>query len=572
MTPLVLGQHDGIIFFNVFDEVEIQSQPDDRAHDVLSRKERRFLGSFELPFGTVYGSSKPIKGEFRIELPQILYGYEHVGGEPMFIRLSISLEPQLLSPEVKPAKTVPGFEPGPLLKHIARWQDKNSKRKPTAVGTDINGDSVLVSRFMCPLAPPQDVTTLGDPYAIEKAAQFVAMLPFLRDSDMFDNVNASDLWLNSQEFLDVGASDWEEHAILLANYFAAIDTYRMQSTHFKAIETYCLIGEAIPEGDSVFVLRKCAPEEGAKKKKDTAFEIWQPGTGVSWHSPYKKLMEKPIDQTKSPEENESGKKEKPTLFESHGCPLKKVFCAFNSQNVWACLQDLKQDDSALKLSYDFDNPKHWAPLFSKADYDTYFAATEGKVMPLIDKIDYKPFDPLSAQTLQEELQLFVENRFIDRRSKGSHGRKQMRANVLRGEMYNHLMDALQRLELMRTSQRKGDTPDFPLHCVSAPSTAGLQSVGTVSAGPASTALGMTEAELFMTHQKVFEQSRGRRMYGVPIHMQYSDNEELWERIENTSILSLGEEECEFFFAVRVFKYSSQVTSLWVFAMAVGLST
>jgi hypothetical protein len=241
MTPQVLSKCDSIIFFDVFDEVDISSQPDDRADDVLSRKERRFLGSFELPFATVYGSSKPIKGDFRVDLPQILYGYGH-NGEPMLISLSVSLEPGILALEAAAAKTVPGREEGPLLKHIGRWQDKHSKRKAIAVGTNIDGDSVLVCRYMTPLAPPPDVATLTDPYAIEKVAQYVAMLPFLRDSDMFDDVNVDDLWLTSQEFLTYGASDWEEHAILLANYFSAIDNYRTQNTHFKPIETYCLIG------------------------------------------------------------------------------------------------------------------------------------------------------------------------------------------------------------------------------------------------------------------------------------------------------------------------------------------
>jgi coiled-coil and C2 domain-containing protein 2A len=32
-----------------------------------------------------------------------------------------------------------------------------------------------------------------------------------------------DLFCNSQEFLDLGAGDFEEHAILLCNYFNYID-------------------------------------------------------------------------------------------------------------------------------------------------------------------------------------------------------------------------------------------------------------------------------------------------------------------------------------------------------------
>lgn len=586
MTPQILSAHTSIIFFNVYDEVEIASQPDDRAHDVLTRKERRYLGSFELPFGTVYDNSKPIKGEFMVELPQIMYGYDHPSllptsdGEPMYIRLSVALEPQLMKQDAPPPKTVEGYESKPLLKHIKAWQDKHKARNPTAVGTDIDGHSILVCRFMAPLSPPPDVATLDqygnctDPHAIEKVAQFVSMLPFLRDSDLFENMNVTDLWLNSQEFVNFGYSDWEEHAILLANYFLAIDEYRKNN-----IETYCLIGEAIPEGDTVFVLRKCKdPEEGSKTP---AFEIWNPDTGVSWHSPYKKKDVAP-DPTKSSIFSTMSKDKRP-LKESYNCPLKKVWCAFNQTNVWVCLQTQpKPDDSALMLSYAFENSKHWAPLFAESDYETYFKATDGKVLPLITKIDYPVVDQKSAEALQEELLMFIENKFIEERAKGTHGRPPMRANVMRGDMYVHLKGALERLEILRTSQRKGDVPDFPLHCVTA--TGGIAGAGigasasfaapggSFGAAAKSSGMGAYESELYAIQQQVYNKTGGRRMYGVPIHMQYSGNEELWERVENTSILSLGEEDCEFFFAVRAFKYSSQVTSLWVFALAVGLST
>ena len=62
----------------------------------------------------------------------------------------------------------------------------------------------------------------------------------------------------------------------------------------------------------------------------------------------------------------------------------EVWCAFNQTNVWVCLQTQpKPDDSALMLSYAFENSKHWAPLFAESDYETYFKDTDGKVLPLI---------------------------------------------------------------------------------------------------------------------------------------------------------------------------------------------
>ena len=58
-----------------------------------------------------------------------------------------------------------------------------------------------------------------DPFAIEKVARFVSMIPYLADVQMFKNMELSDMYTNCQEFLDIGGGDYEEHAILLANFF-----------------------------------------------------------------------------------------------------------------------------------------------------------------------------------------------------------------------------------------------------------------------------------------------------------------------------------------------------------------
>ena len=84
---------------------------------------------------------------------------------------------------------------------------------------------MLLCRYLEPLKPPTKLIDLeGNPndlYAIEKAARFVSMLPFVQDLKMFKDL--PDMYSNSQEFIDLGGGDYEEHAILLANMFAYID-------------------------------------------------------------------------------------------------------------------------------------------------------------------------------------------------------------------------------------------------------------------------------------------------------------------------------------------------------------
>ena len=48
------------------------------------------------------------------------------------------------------------------------------------------------------------------------------MVPFIDDLNMFGS-SIPELFSSSQEFFDLGGGDYEEHAILLANYFTYID-------------------------------------------------------------------------------------------------------------------------------------------------------------------------------------------------------------------------------------------------------------------------------------------------------------------------------------------------------------
>lgn len=75
-----------------------------------------------------------------------------------------------------------------------------------------------------------------------------------------------DLTCTCQEFLDLGCGDSEEHAILLCNYFNFIDDKQGR----KDYESYLVYGEAIPEGETWYVLRR-------DKVKNFA-EIWNPNT------------------------------------------------------------------------------------------------------------------------------------------------------------------------------------------------------------------------------------------------------------------------------------------------------
>lgn len=69
---------------------------------------------------------------------------------------------------------------------------------------------------------------------------------------MFKISDMPDMFCTSQEFLDLGGGDHEEHAILLCNYFKYIDNIK----HPGEFESYIVFAEALPQGDTVYVLRR----------------------------------------------------------------------------------------------------------------------------------------------------------------------------------------------------------------------------------------------------------------------------------------------------------------------------
>lgn len=68
-----------------------------------------------------------------------------------------------------------------MIMNEYEYDDDYSFMEVTFLGTDLSGRSVLICRYIHPLSPPPEVTRLDDYYAIEKAAAYVALIPFLED-------------------------------------------------------------------------------------------------------------------------------------------------------------------------------------------------------------------------------------------------------------------------------------------------------------------------------------------------------------------------------------------------------
>lgn len=148
-----------------------------------------------------------------------------------YMTVSISLDPILELAAENELDSYPGHETTELRMFARKWlqssikqvKSKTQPRVVSAFGENIEGKSVLLSRFLTPQKIPPGLTENfeTDTFLIEKVARYVSLIPFMEDNRMFEDM--PDMWCTSQEFLDLGSGDYEEHAVLLCNYFKYID-------------------------------------------------------------------------------------------------------------------------------------------------------------------------------------------------------------------------------------------------------------------------------------------------------------------------------------------------------------
>lgn len=149
-----------------------------------------------------------------------------------------------------------------------------------------------------------------------------------------------DLYCTSQEFFDLGGGDYEEHAILLANYFAYID-----KKQGKTYESLLVMGSGMPNGHMVYVMRK--------DKDDVAkgsFELWDPNSGYCYYynceSSDKRILGIKCGESRVLQQR----------ITDPICPLTQVHCLVSTSNVYVNVQ--KQDYPIL-MDFDINSSKCW---------------------------------------------------------------------------------------------------------------------------------------------------------------------------------------------------------------------
>ncbi|XP_077980820.1 coiled-coil and C2 domain-containing protein 2A-like [Glandiceps talaboti] len=355
-----------LIYLNLFDEVVIDMLDDDRARatNIHQRLERKWLGSLKIPFSTVYFQGQ-IEGNFRLKAPPVLLGYQRAG--PMestttafgpgkrdtdntYLQVFITIEPALSTPDPVKEK-FDTTEDEKLMYHAETFQTmfekKYPKREVLTTVMNIDGKSVFVTRYFKPIKPPDEIlNTESDPMRqAELIARFVSLIPFVSDSVVFPGM--CDIWSTCDQFLQMLQGDEEEHAVMLCNYFLSIGK-----------KAYILVGSAIPEGSTTYVLTREA---------DHNFLIWNPSNGEHYQQ------------------------------YDNFCPLKSVGCLINQDNIWANIQP---QDEPYRIEFDVTKTNMWRPLFTKSypnpnltsvqvDELRYYQTDRHYVSDLTDKIEKK---------------------------------------------------------------------------------------------------------------------------------------------------------------------------------------
>jgi coiled-coil and C2 domain-containing protein 2A len=585
-----LSKCPGLFYFTLYDEIKRESLIKEKdANTFIQRFEKKYLGSFSIPFATVFQNASILDTICKVDIPKTVFGYysditatfdvtenDKMGGERAnernlsqssggrglgnllgvfantnqeenievprivnpfintYVSLYITLDPIPDFTKNDDLDYVPGFEDSIFLINGTKWLKKMKEKSILKNRTirlfaeNFDGLSVFMPRFLKPdgQPPPQLLFNEQDPNAIEKAARFVALIPFIEDNQTWDYAEEMpDCWCTDNEFITLGFGDYEEHAVLLCNYFNYID----KKKDSKCI-SYLVLGDAHPEGSTIYVMRQSL--------ETNEVEFWNAKTGDCFY------FDKTIKETKClcitvNQEYKYTKSQTNTI-----CQLKSIGAIITFDNVYINIQN-ESDPGLIEL--DIKNRSKWTPFLTEESMKKYFPNGVKTVQK-----------PLEYTESSEEGGLQLKDLIRDYLKKA--------IETVRGELNSVDRPLRTNWEMTATSKIEKILEKYDMFCFN------TNISGINYAKAHQNVLEDKKNEQNDMVKKLLEYEKEIKdefvgvseIYGFPINLAYTTMKEIWEQIKLTSVHLIADENCELCLSVYVNTLPANVNSVWIF--------
>ena len=241
----------------------------------------------------------------------------------------IEQQPRLVTQFITPLQPPPalataqpvGTEGGPSTPRRLRHGGASGESDDAGGGRD----GALSFRSSASQTAGVEVGELGEQLLVgppmstsEEVTRFVSLVPFLSDIDVFGR--HADVWATCAQTLDMGAGDFEEHALLLLNYLMWLN---LPDNGGSGIwDDYLVLGSTHDSGESAWVLRYYA--------RTNQVVLINPCSGRSYLG---------LDAT---------------------CPLNNIGMLANAKN---CFANVQASGQPWRMRFDVTSSRDWLPMW-----------------------------------------------------------------------------------------------------------------------------------------------------------------------------------------------------------------
>ena len=594
-TKEELSKCPGVFYFTLYDEIKKEYSISDKVNNIyIQKNERKYLGSFNIPFATVFQNASILDTICKVEIPKAVFGYysdttsifnidtgeeedtnvierlqeddgqnnyqglqglgnlHHFAQKQKqkvfevqqiinpfvnsYVSLYITLDPIPQFSINDETDYVSGFEDNGFLINATKWLNNlksNEKFKNRTIrffAENIDGCSVFMPRYLKRdgQKPYSSLFNENDENAIEKSTRYVSLIPFIEENQTWDYAEEMpDCWTTDNQFLDLGFGDYEEHAVLLCNYFNYID--QKQGT---GCVSYLCLGDAHPEGSTVYVIRL------TQDFKEV--EFWNAKTGECFY------FEKTLVETKFLCLPMSQQYKNSKSNSNKICPLKSVGAIVTFDNILINNQD--ETDPNL-LDFDLNNQSLWLPFLTDDARNRYFP--EG-IKTVQKPIEYTDPSEKEASILKEEIREYLKRVIREERAKT----KGAGDRPLKTEGLNRVNPNIERILERYETHNFNETKSVINYNKRKAGNRDKEEIQNKK---------KNLEELEKLQKDIIDELRDKNnIYGFPINISFTTMKEIWQQIKLTNVHLIGEENSEFHLSIYVDPLPSGVNSVWIF--------